>query len=122
VDDWKFKVVSWEEMEADMRRCHTPEFLIQEERELFQRGISQIKISSAVENKYRKAEIRARNKIIMDNRARELGYKTWDEYCKVCLKIEAECEASGKPFSYDLVPNKPPLPLLEYNGQVLTYK
>ena len=63
-------------------------------------------------NKYKAAEIRERNKIIMDNEARKYGYKTWAAYCKVANKIEKECEAIGKVFNFDMVPGKPALPLL----------
>jgi len=89
------------------------------QREAYIREMNQLssgQVSSATENKYKKAEIRARNKIIMDNQARECGYRTWDEYWRVADKLEQECLATGKEFSFDMVPNKPALPLLDYNG------
>jgi len=45
----------------------------------------------------------------MDDEAHKLGYKSWAEYTRVCDKIEADCEARGVPFDFDMVPSYTPL-------------
>jgi len=65
--------------------------------------------SSATQNKYKAAEIRERNRKLMDDEAHKLGYKSWMAYSKACDEIEADCEARGVPFNFDMVLTYPPL-------------
>ena len=63
-------------------------------------------------NRRKKVEIKERNKIIMDNAAREKGYTTWNAYCRKLAELEKIYGHEGFE-AMNHVPIKPGLPLLE---------
>jgi hypothetical protein len=69
------------------------------------------------ENRYKRAEIRERNKIIMDNEARKAGYKSWNIYMSVANKLNQKLGVSPNDDEFDIniVPVRPALPLLALN-------